>query len=325
MHIELRENCRISVIIPTLNAGSEFAGLLERLHKQTLLPHEIIIIDSASDDGTVELARSAGAKVLNVLRSEFDHGGTRNMAAGQASGNILVFMTQDALPYNEFLLQALVEPLLTDEQTAYAYARQIAYPDANAIERLAREVNYPLQSSVKSREDVPNLGIKTFFCSNVCSAIRRDIFNDMGRFTAPVIFNEDLFMAAKCILDGGYKVAYAAEASVYHSHQYSVKQQFKRYFDNGVSMRLNEWITQYSAVGKAGSNLVRTQLNGLIKQRQWVLIPRLIIESAAKLLGYKLGLNYRKLPVSLRLRFSMHRLIWTHLDSNNGARGTFKQ
>ncbi|GGG63392.1 glycosyltransferase family 2 protein [Paenibacillus radicis (ex Gao et al. 2016)] len=316
MHTEFTENAKVSVIIPTLNAGAAFQGLLWQLQNQSLPPHEIIVVDSESSDGTVELAQKAGAKVLRILRTEFDHGGTRNFAASQASGNIFVFMTQDVMPANDRLLQELVSPLMADEQTAYAYARQIAYPDANLIERLARENNYPLQATVKRKDDIERLGLKAFFCSNVCSAIHREVFNDMGRFPAPVIFNEDLFMAAKCMLDGGYQIAYAAEAAVYHSHNYTIKQQFKRFFDNGVSMRHNEWITKYSAVGRAGSNLVRTQLKGIASARKWGLVPRLIAESAAKLIGYKLGLNYKRLPLGLRRRFSMHKLIWTHIEAS---------
>ncbi|WP_169083630.1 glycosyltransferase family 2 protein [Paenibacillus sp. PL91] len=306
---------RVSVIIPTLNAGSEFDELLERLQRQSVPPHEIIVIDSASEDGTQERARKAGVRLMNVERKDFDHGGTRNQAANQAQGNILLFMTQDALPYNENLIEALTRPLIEQETIVYSYARQLARPGANVLEQLARQYNYPAESQIKSYEDIEQLGIKTFFCSNVCSAIKRDTFEAMGRFQEPVIFNEDLFMAAKCILTG-YKVAYSAEAVVYHSHDYSIKQQFKRYFDNGISMRCNAWITPYSAVGKAGSKLVKLQLQKLHQSRQWHHIPRLVAESAAKLIGYKLGMNFRRLPSFITRRLSMHRLILTHIENN---------
>ncbi|MFF2480861.1 glycosyltransferase family 2 protein [Paenibacillus sp. NPDC058071] len=308
-------NPLVSVIIPSLNAGPAFTELLEKLNDQTLRPHEIIVVDSSSEDGTLELAHQAGAKTINVLRSEFDHGGTRNFAASNAIGDILVFMTQDAVPCNERMLEALVAPIVADASVSSAYARQVAYPQASLPERLAREGNYPQQSTIKSKADVERLGIKTFFCSNVCSAIRRDVFNEMGRFPAPVIFNEDLFMAAKCIMEGGYKVAYAADAAVYHSHDYTIRQQFRRYFDNGVSMRMNEWILRYSAVGRAGTGLLRKQLSGLWAGRSWYLIPKLILETAAKLVGYKLGQHYHRLPKALCRRFSMHKQIWLSLET----------
>jgi rhamnosyltransferase len=314
---------RVSVIIPTLNAGAEFEELLERLQRQSVPPHEIIVIDSASEDGTQELARKAGVRLMNVERKDFDHGGTRNQAAIQAQGNILLFMTQDALPYDENLIEELTRPLIEQESIVYSYARQLPRLGSNVLEQLARQYNYPAESQIKSYEDIEQLGIKTFFCSNVCSAIKRDTFEAMGRFQEPVIFNEDLFMAAKCILTG-YKVAYSARAIVYHSHDYSIKQQFKRYFDNGISMRCNTWITPYSAVGKAGSKLVKLQLQELHQTRQWLLIPKLVAESAAKLIGYKLGMNFRRLPSFITRRLSMHRLILTHIE-NNSPGVTMKQ
>lgn len=308
----------ISVIIPTLNAGARFGELLTLLRNQTLEPIEIIVIDSASDDGTAELAAAQGAIVRSVARAEFDHGGTRNIAAGEATGEVLVFMTQDAMPANEYMLEQLAKPLMNNKKVSSSYARQIPYPDASPIEQIAREHNYPAESFVKSRSDLDRLGIKTFFCSNVCAAIKRDVFEQMGRFEAPVIFNEDLFMAARCILSG-YQVAYAADAVVYHSHNYSASQQFRRYFDNGVSMRRNEWVAPYSAIGGAGGSLVKKQLLSLVRGRQLRWIPVLIAEAAAKLIGFKLGFHHRKLPASLCRKLSMHKLIWQKLESDNGS------
>lgn len=321
------DSCRVSVIIPTLNAGSMLSLLLERLQNQTLKPCEIIVIDSESEDGTAGRAREAGALVKMVKRSEFDHGGTRNRAAAEAKGDILLFMTQDAMPDDLRLIEELVKPLRVPQsgtsaaansnKVAYCYARQLPHSEADVLERLARLHNYPEQSHIRSYEQIEEFGIKTFFCSNVCSAIRREVFEQMGRFQEPVIFNEDLFMAAKCILSG-YRVAYCAEARVIHSHNYTAAQQFKRYFDNGVSMRLNEWIRPYSAVGAAGSKLVRLQLKGLAEKRQWHRIPGLIMESAAKLLGFKLGLHYTSLPKPVIRRISMHPLIWSQLEPRGG-------
>jgi len=311
-----RQNANVSVIIPTLNAGDSFSRLLNLLKEQTIQPFELIIIDSCSDDGTVRLAQAAGAKVLTVQRADFDHGGTRNFAADAASGDILLFMTQDVFPVNERLIENLIKPLVgisTHHEVVYTYAKQIAAADGNLLEQLARANNYPAESSVQSYEDIEQLGIKTFFCSNACSAIRRDVFEQMGGFQSPVIFNEDMFMAAKCILSG-MKIGYCAEAQVYHTHNYTIKQQFKRFFDNGVSMRCNAWILPYASATKAGSKLVRKQISGLRDARKLYLIPRLLTESAAKLIGYKLGMNYDRLPNKLCRRISMHRLIWDQIE-----------
>lgn len=311
-----RQHANVSVIIPTLNAGNAFSILLNLLKEQTIQPYELIIIDSCSDDDTVQLAQAAGAKVLTVQRKNFDHGGTRNVAAEAASGNILLFMTQDVVPVNERMIENLIKPLVGDSthnEVVYTYARQIAAADGNRLEQLARTNNYPSESSVQSYEDIEKLGIKTFFCSNACSAIRRDVFEQMGGFQSPVIFNEDMFMAARCILSS-MKIGYCAEAQVYHTHNYTIKQQFKRFFDNGVSMRCNSWILPYASATKAGSKLVRKQIKGLRDARQLYLLPKLVAESAAKLIGYKLGMNYDRLPSKLCRRMSMHRLIWDQIE-----------
>ena len=310
------ENLRpvISVIIPTYNAGPAFREVLEKLWQQSVRPKEIIVVDSSSKDGTAELARLLGATVHSIDQAEFDHGGTRNLAASYAKGDILVFMTQDAVPGNEYLLERLTQPLIENEKTACSYARQLAKPGADLLEQLARSYNYPEHSFVKSQADLSVMGLKTFFCSNVCAAVRKDIFFGLGRFQEPVIFNEDMFFAAKCVL-AGYTVAYAANAEVLHSHNYTIRQHFQRYFDNGVSIRMNEWVFPYSSIGKEGLKLVKLQLEEIVKRRKWGLVFRLFAESAAKWLGFQLGKRYRILPGAWCERFSMHRKIWGKMNN----------
>ncbi|MHA7965767.1 glycosyltransferase family 2 protein [Paenibacillus sp. CAU 1782] len=331
----------MSVIIPTLNAGPQFRELLIKLREQSCPLHEIIVIDSESTDGTPEIALENGAKLLTVKRSEFDHGGTRNRAAEASEGNILMFMTQDAMPENANLIAELTSPLaaallfpmpLAETQgrgdqggavegdIVASYARQLPAASATPIEQLARLSNYPSESHLRSYSDVNQLGLKAFFCSNVCSAIIKDVFFRMGKFQEPVIFNEDLFMSAKCILNG-YKVAYCSEAKVTHSHNYSIKQQFKRFFDNGISLSLNPALNPYRSIGGAGTKLVVDQVKGLIRKNASLHIPRLLLESAAKLLGFKLGLHHQKLPSAWVGRFSMHAGIWTYLTASGKSAG----
>lgn len=296
---------KVSVIIPTRNAGSELTELLERLRTQTLPPHEIIVIDTESSDGTPERAVRGGARLFSITRAEFDHGGARNRAAKEASGCILMFMTQDAIPDNDRLIEELVRSL-SDSGTGYAYARQLARREADVLERMSREFNYPAKSRLKSRKDLPQLGLKTFFCSNVCSAMRKETFRAMGGFAEPTFFNEDLFLAGKMVLEG-YQIAYNAEARVIHSHAYTPMQQFKRFYDNGTSMAEQDWILPYAGVGKEGSGLVKAQLRALMQAGQWKKVPGLVAENAAKLIGFKLGIHHRRLPKRLQRVFSMYR------------------
>ncbi|OUM89002.1 MAG: glycosyl transferase family 2 [Bacillus thermozeamaize] len=299
----------MSVIIPTLEAGGALRRLIEALRGQTLAPREIIVIDSASTDGTPDIARECGARVIGIERRDFDHGGTRNLAASHAVGEVLVFMTQDALPAHPEMLERLVGALLSDARVACAYARQVPRDDADVLERLTRAYLYPEQPAVKWKSDLERLGIRTFFCSNVCAAYRRDVFEQLGRFPAPALFNEDLFFAAKCIF-ADYGVAYAADARVVHSHHYTLGQQFRRYFDNGVSMRGHDAVYAWSGVGRSGGGMVLAVARELVRTRRVRYMPRLIAESAAKFIGYQLGRRYRLLPAALCRRFSMHRGIW---------------
>lgn len=299
---------RVSVIIPTLNATRYMKRLIEKLQAQTVKPHEIIVIDSTSDDDTAVIAREMNVTVLTVDRKSFDHGGTRNYAASHATGDVFVFITQDALPSDELFIEKLIEPF-EDSDVAAVYGRQMSIPDTNLLERMNKEFNYPIQSMKKSLADVKRLGIKTFFFTNVCSAVRSGTFQKVGGFPAPIVVNEDMILAARCIL-AGYTVAYAADARVDHSHNYTLRQTFTRYFDIGGSIKMNKWLLEYTSAEGEGARLLKTQLRQLIKPSRWLWIPRWIAESAVKYLGYRMGLAYNALPSKIRRKCSMHPLFW---------------
>jgi rhamnosyltransferase len=301
-------NVRISVIIPTLNAASYLEELLTSLKRQSIQPHEIIVVDSTSDDDSAEIARRMGALVLTVERKAFDHGGTRNWAVSYATGDVLVFITQDALPSDDLFLEQLIQPF-EDSDVVAVSGRQVALPDAHVLERMAKEFNYPLEPMKKSLADVERYGIKTFFFSNVCSAIRSGTFHKLGGFQEPIVSNEDMILAAKCILSG-YSIAYAPEACVDHSHHYTLRQQFSRYFDIGGSLKMNSWVLSYAKAEGEGMRLMRTQFQQLLKPGMWRWIPRWIAESAVKFRGYRLGLLYHTIPPKIRRKFSMHPLFW---------------
>jgi rhamnosyltransferase len=169
---------KVTAIIPTLNGAKTLGRLLTRLKEQDYPPSEIIIVDSGSADHSAELARKEGARLLEIESHSFDHGATRNYAAAHAEGEILLFMTQDALPVDNYLLSNLVQPF-QDQDIAIAYARQIAAAHASVGEQFLRQANYPPDSFCKSASDLPALGIKTFQCSNACAAFRGQ--GDQGR------------------------------------------------------------------------------------------------------------------------------------------------
>lgn len=278
---------QISVIIPTLNAGRHLENLLHTLWKQDRKPSEVIIIDSSSEDNTASVAKRGGAKILIIPRHEFDHGRTRNMAAMEAKGDILIFMTQDALPYDNTLISKLTENLKLPNIAA-AYARQIPRPEASLLEIFARRFNYPDKKTIKGKEDIANYGIKTFFFSNVCSAIKKDAFLAAGRFKEGVRLNEDMLLSARLILNGCL-VAYVPEAKVLHSHNYSLRQQLIRYYSIGSSLRNNDWILSYVTAEGEGMRFIKGQMQFVLEQHKYSLLPYIILESLAKYAGYRLG------------------------------------
>jgi len=278
----------ISVIIPTLNAGRLIGQLLSGLLSQDLRPGEIIVIDSSSQDNTVDIAKKTGVSTQVIPRSTFNHGKTRNQAALTAAGDTLVFMTQDAIPVNNSLLRELTAPL-QEPDIAATYARQIPRPDAPLLEVFTRHFNYPEKASVKSLNDLKPLGIKTFFFSNVCSSMKRELFIKAGMFPESVRANEDMVITAKYIING-YKVAYVPEAMVIHSHNYSLLGQYRRYYNIGSSIRENRWILDYTHAEGEGMKFIQEQIQFVVKKHKLHLIPYIFLESLAKFLGFRMGL-----------------------------------
>jgi len=278
---------KISIIIPTLNAGEQLKKLLEMLNKQTLQPAEILVVDSQSADQTREIAAAGGAQVSIVERKTFDHGGTRDAALRRAAGDIVVFMTQDALPVNEHMLANLIAPL-ADPRVAASVGRQIAYPDARPFEKLVRAHNYPDEELIWGMEDVARLGVRSFRVSDVCAAYRKSAYLESGGFDHPILTNEDMLMAEK-LLRHGYKLAYTAAASVYHSHEFTLKQEYRRNYIIGRTMKRYEARFHYISEMGAGTKLAKNVLMELMRNGQIVECVCFAMNCAARLLGNRLG------------------------------------
>jgi len=280
---------KTTVIIPTLNARISIGKLLSALLSQDSETPEIIVIDSSSDDGTVDAAKEFGVKTMVIPRRTFNHGKTRNIAALEAQGGIIIFMTQDALPADSALLRNLTAPLLEKPEIAATYGRHVPRPDAPPLEAFARYFNYPDQGSVKGIDDIKKHGIKTFFFSNVCSSMKKEPFLKVGMFPENVKANEDMLISAKFILNG-YRVAYVPEAMVIHSHNYSLQKLFRRYYNIGSSIKDNRRILEDMEAEGEGLRLVKEQIRFAAKQGRYLWLPRIFLESFIKYAGYRSGL-----------------------------------
>ena len=305
---------KISIIIPTYNAQNYLKKLLDEIKIQSLSDYELMIIDSSSRDKTVDIAKKYTDNVIVIPQNEFDHGGTRAKAAQLAKGEILVFLTQDALPYDAYTIENIVK-VFENEKIGAAYGRQLSYDDTNLFGKHLRQFNYGEQSYIRSKKDIEKYGLKTAFLSDSFAAYKKSALESIGWFKDGLILGEDTYAGAKLILSG-YSLAYVAEAKVYHSHSYTVGEEFKRYFDIGVFHQSESWILE--EFGKAegeGMKYIQSEINYLLANGAWYLLPEFFVRNAMKYTGYKLGQNYKKLPKWVIKKISMHHRWWDKKNS----------
>jgi rhamnosyltransferase len=298
----------VTVIIPTLNAGQDLPRLLQTLRGQTI-PCEVLVIDSSSSDDTVGIARSFGAKTVTIRREDFDHGGTRSLAASHAKGDILIFLTQDAVPVEEHALENLIKPF-NDTQVGASYGRQLPGPGASPFAEHMRLFKYPARACVKSVKDADTYGIETPFLSDSFSAYRKKALLEVGLFKQSIIFAEDVHAGAKLIL-AGHSIAYVPDAAVYHSHNHTMLEECKRYFDTGVFYRSEAWIGEaFGRNNREAWRYTKSEFSYLRKHGNPLLLLEFFPRTALRVVGFGLGRWHRMLPRAVCRRLSAHPRWW---------------
>ena len=296
----------VSIVLPTWQGEADLRRLLPALAAQRYnAPVEIVAFDSSSRDGSVERLREFGARVTIIAQSDFGHGKTRNRAVEFARHDIIVFLSQDALPQSESWLSALVAPL-GDDKIGATFARQIARPQAQALERFALEYLYPPRSRrTRASRSAPPLH-KLFF-SNVCSAARREVCLRFP-FDETLIMSEDQFFA-RDLLMGELDIFYNARAVVEHSHGYDLPTHFRRHFDSGASLHaLNGGGVAASAA--RALHFVSHETLYLLRRQQWRALAWLPLHEAARFSALLLGGQAQRMPRSLAKKCSLHRAFW---------------
>lgn len=281
------------IIIPVYHPGKAFSGLLAMLEKQTERPGRIILMETLEDGEIPE--EFPGCECYPVKKEEFDHAATRREGILHSDARAFILMTDDAVPADEYMCENLMKALYSEELIATAYARQLPKEDCREYEKYSRTFNYPEESFVKSMEDLPRLGIRTYFASDVCCAYKREIWDRTGGFPARAVFNEDMIYS-HTVMEAGYKVAYAASAKCIHSHNYGMKEQFRRNFDLGASQRMHPEVFGGIRSEGEGIRLVKNTALHLLKKKKWYRIPEMLLISASRYAGYKLGKRYDTLP-----------------------------
>lgn len=300
----------IDVIIPTYKPGAELWALIDILKRQTVEVHRIILMNTEQSYYDALISEDKGMsedgilEVHHIAKSDFDHGKTRNEGVKYSGADIVVLMTQDAMPADEKFIEKLTLPL-SDKKIAACYARQLAGEGSTIVEQVTREFNYPDSDLIKDVEDTERLGIKTYFCSNVSCAYNREIFDSLGGFINHTIFNEDMIYAAKAIKNG-YKIAYASEAKVFHSHNYSAAEQFHRNVDIGISQAEHPEVFEGISSESEGMKMVKTTIRRLCKEGQIHRVIPYVYMTGCKYIGYKIGKNYRKMPMGFIRKCSMN-------------------
>jgi len=298
----------VDIIIPAYKPGSEFNTLLSRLMKQSVLPEHIFILQTIEEGEALMKPLEERIQVFPIEKAEFDHGRTRAYGAELSEADYILFMTQDAIPADRKLIYELLKGM-ERENVGIAYGRQLAKKDADLTEQLTRLYNYPEEECLKTRADLETFGIKTYFCSDVCAMYDRMLYEELGGFSYPAIFNEDMIMASK-VIQAGYGVFYAAKAKVFHSHSYTCKQQFTRNFDLGVSQRQYSEIFDQISSEKEGAGFAKKTILTLCKKMHFGKAIYFVCQCAFRLAGYKLGKNYERLPRKVVLRCTMSPGYW---------------
>lgn len=300
---------KYKIIIPVLNGGEIWKKCIASLLNQGINANDVIVIDSGSNDGSLELAEESGFFAVEINKSEFNHGRTRQNALKYAKdADVVVYMTQDAVLASPDSIHILVS-VFEDKSVGSAFGRQLPREGAGVIESHARIFNYPDVSYKRRYDDKTKYGMKTAFISNSFAAYSIKALEDVGGFPGDVILGEDAFVAAK-MLKTGYIHAYQAEATVYHSHSYTLIEEFKRYFDTGVFHKQNQWIlNEFGKPEGEGLRYIKSELGFVLKNA-----PLQIIKSMAshwfKYLGYSLGKNESVIPVAIKRHLSMHKVYW---------------
>lgn len=298
----------ITVICPLYKAKNYIVGL----HKSLMMQEKVDLIEvkyllTNTNDGTENIIKDFEKTSLTVLEmEEFSHSLTREKAAMESNSDIIVFITQDILINDKEWLYKLCKPI-EDGRCEAAFSRQIC--DNTSIERYTRMNNYPEESRIVSKRDIPNLGIMTFFFSDAASAIRTDVYKELNGYdNLDLLTNEDMYFSHK-LINKGYRIMYNADAQIIHSHDYKFMQLFKRYFDQGVFLADNRYLLDYKANDSA-LKLLRFVVTKSLKEGNFKTLFNVIPNFTARYLGNKFGANYNRLPMEKIKKYSSNRYYW---------------
>jgi rhamnosyltransferase len=295
----------ISVVIPVKDGGADLVRSLDGIARQRIEETvEVVVIDSGSADGSAARARAAGAVVHEIPATQFGHGRTRNLGARLALGDLIVFTSQDAVADDDGWLSTLAAAARQRGAAAGRMPRQRRASDARPPEQFFLDFLYGSKPRTQRLEPGAELTFESTLFSNVNAAIPRSI---LERFP----FRDDLTMSedqewSRRVLREGFGLVYEPRAAVRHSHPYTIRSAFRRFFDSGVSAEHSyvEGDASRVALRRAGARYAREELSWLWRTGRAHWIPYTAVYELAKFTGLQLGLRHRQLPAPLARRLS---------------------
>lgn len=305
----------VGVAIITYKDIEKLKISLPLILKSTIKP-KVLVFNSTSNDGTVELAKKLGVETLVIPRTEMNHGYAREISRKTLGTDIVVMMTPDAYAKPD-MLETLIQSIVEDK-AKIAYARQIAHDGANIIARFGREFNFPNESNLRSIKDASKYGRYTGFCSDACTAWSNEALDEIGGFRW-VLSGEDA-VAAAMILRKGHKIAYVADAVVNHSHNYTPQKEFVRHFDTGMYRKQWDKILDLGGGGdqKRGASYAIALLTHVLKNEP-LMLPTAFLQLVFGWLGYQFGrICYHRAPLWVYKAISPADFFWNSTGYKKG-------
>ncbi|WP_039657090.1 glycosyltransferase family 2 protein [Clostridium tyrobutyricum] len=297
----------ISVICPLYNAEKYIVNLDKSIRMQKNVDIEsICYVLTESKDKSEDILNDIGASYHIIKKDEFSHSLTRENQAMKSLGNIVVFITQDVIIEDNLWLYNLTRCII-DGNCEAAFSRQIC--KYSGMERYIRLKNYPNKSRIVSKDDIHKLGLMTFFFSDASSAVNREIFKKLNGYdNKNLIISEDMYLAYKLIMNG-YRIKYCADSVVIHSHKFTCKQLFNRYFDTGVFFTDNSYLSNYGS-SQSGMSLAKSVFSNSIKTKDFSAMLNMFPNFASRFIGMQLGKRYKSLPKKLVKNSSLNKGYW---------------
>ena len=276
---------KISIITPIYNGEKYIEKLIKRIREQDInYDLELIALVTSSRDNSLEEAKKYFDQVIEI--KNFNHGKTRHVGTLKSKGDILVFITQDILPYDNEWLKNLIKPL--NNNIIASFSRHIAYAEHSEIEKIIRKFNYPDKDRICNKETKEKNGRKNIFYSDASSAILRDKYFELGGYNFEVLTSEDVYLANK-IVENGYTFIYSSQSRIWHSHELSLKKIYKRYKDIGKFEKLFEKEIDFSKTENEGKKLLKNLIKELLKNRKIKELIYLPFDMGVRWIGYKIG------------------------------------